>query len=152
MLKGWKDQSMTGLEPDLQRLRDAGFKITDARRIVLEVLHRSSGHLTSSEIIEQVEAEDSSIGRASIFRTLELLTSQAIVRPTFLNPTTPSYVLMSQEGHHSHIICTQCDRVIELDECHVDKMMAELQERHGIRLTGHLVEFYGICDDCIEQH
>jgi Fur family ferric uptake transcriptional regulator len=118
---------------------------------VLQALHESGGHLTSSEIIERIEADDASIGRASIFRTLELLTSLAIVRPTFLNPTTPSYVLMSQEGHHSHIVCTQCDRVIELDECHVDQMMQELESRHGIHLTGHLVEFYGVCDLCTEQ-
>lgn len=138
---------MAGLEAGLQKLRDAGYKITNARRAVLQAL-QASDHLTSSEIMELVEAENKSIGRASIYRTLELLTSLAIVRPTFLNPTTPTYVLMSQEGHHSHIICTQCDRVIELVECHVDQMMQEIERRHDIRLTGHLVEFYGICSSC----
>ena len=138
---------MSGLEAGLQKLRDAGYKITNARRAVLQAL-QASDHLTSSEIMERVEAENASIGRASIYRTLELLTSLAIVRPTFLNPSTPTYVLMSQEGHHSHIVCTQCDRVIELEECHVDKMMQEIETQHGIRLTGHLVEFYGICPSC----
>lgn len=138
---------MSGLEAGLQKLRDAGYKITNARRAVLQVL-QASDHLTSSEILERVEAEDTSIGRASLYRTLELLTSLAIIRPTFVNQTTPSYVLMSQEGHHSHIICTNCDQVIELEECDVDKMMQEIETRHGMRLTGHLVEFYGICSTC----
>jgi Fur family transcriptional regulator, ferric uptake regulator len=142
-----EEHPMSGLETGLQKLRDAGYKITNARRAVLQVL-QSSDHLTSSEILERVDADEPSIGRASIYRTLELLTSLAIVRPTFVNPTTPSYVLMSAEGHHSHIICTQCDRVIELEECDVDKMMQEIETRHGMRLTGHLVEFYGICPSC----
>jgi Fur family transcriptional regulator, ferric uptake regulator len=142
---------MPGLDTALQKLRDAGYKITDARRAVLTALYHNGGHLTSAEVIEQVETDDSAIGRASIFRTLELLTSLAIIRPTFVNPTTPTYVLMGLEGHHSHIICTRCDKLIELDECSVDQMMAEIETQHRIRLTGHLVEFYGICDQCIPQ-
>jgi Fur family ferric uptake transcriptional regulator len=66
-----------------------------------------------------------------------------------MNPMTPTYVVMSPEGHHSHIICTQCDRVIEIDECHVDPLAAILQARHNVRLTGHLVEFYGVCETCL---
>jgi Fur family ferric uptake transcriptional regulator len=76
------------------------------------------------------------------------LSALAIIRPTFLNPSTPTYVLMSTEGHHSHIICTLCERVIELDTCHADSLAEDLANRHHIRLTGHLVEFYGICDTC----
>jgi Fur family transcriptional regulator, ferric uptake regulator len=142
---------MPGLDADLQKLRDAGHKITDARRAVLSTLYQHGGHLTSAEVIEQIETDDPAIGRASIFRTLELLTEMAIIRPTYVNPTTPTYVLMGHEGHHSHIICTRCDRLIELDECGVDQMMAEIESRHHIRLTGHLVEFYGICDQCAPQ-
>src|SRR5688572_18709148 len=97
-----QEHPMSGLEASLQKLRDAGYKITNARRAVLQAL-QASDHLTSSEIMERVELDDPSIGRASIYRTLELLTSLAIARPTYLNPTTPTYVLMSQDGHHSHI-------------------------------------------------
>ena len=142
---------MPGLEMALTKLRDAGFKITNARLAVLNTLYQSSNHLTSADMIERIEADDSSIGRASIFRTLELLTSLAIIRPTYVNSSTPTYVLLSKEGHHSHIICTNCDRVIELDECHVDKMMDQIEQDHHIHLTGHLVEFYGICDTCLPQ-
>jgi Fur family transcriptional regulator, ferric uptake regulator len=142
---------MPGLETALQKLRDAGYKITNARRAVLSTLHENGGHLTSAEVIEHVETDDPAIGRASIFRTLELLTNLAIIRPTYVNPTTPTYILMGQEGHHSHIICTRCDRLIELDECHVDQMMVEIETQHHIRLTGHLVEFYGICEKCTPQ-
>jgi Fur family transcriptional regulator, ferric uptake regulator len=142
---------MPGLETALTKLRDAGFKITNARLAVLNTLYQSGNHLTSADVIERIEADDTSIGRASIFRTLELLTSLAIIRPTYVNSNTPTYVLLSKEGHHSHIICTNCDRVIELDECHVDKMMDQIEQDHHIHLTGHLVEFYGICDTCLPQ-
>ena len=91
---------------------------------------------------------DRTIGRASVFRTLELLTSLSIVRPTYLEPRTPVYVLMPSDGHHAHLICTRCSRVIELGECQVGELVDDLAAPHRFCLTGHLLELYGICPDC----
>jgi Fe2+ or Zn2+ uptake regulation protein len=140
--------TVTSIDQALKRLRDAGYKLTNARRTVLSVLCESSGHLTSAEVLERVDARDPSIGRASVFRTLDLLIDLGIVRPTYLESRSPIYVLMSSDGHHAHLICTQCDRVIELGECQVADLIAELAARHDFRLTGHLLELYGTCPDC----
>lgn len=138
----------TELSPRAQRLRDAGHKLTTARLTVLDVLEKSGGHITSAEVLEQVNAVDSSIGRASVFRTLDLLTSLSIIRPTYIHSSmTPSYVLLPN-GHHHHIICTNCNRIIEFEECDLGNIEAELERRHGVKLTGHLLEFYGLCDRC----
>lgn len=131
-----------------ERLRAAGHKLTHARLSVLRVLEESGGHITSAEVLERVSALDASIGRASVFRTLDLFTSLLIVRPTYIDSSvTPTYVLMP-EGHHHHIICTNCNRVIEFEDCCLSEMTAELEARLGVKLTGHLVEFYGLCDRC----
>src|SRR5688572_26665396 len=134
--------------PRADRMRDAGHKLTNARLTVLNVLEDSGGHITSAEVLERVNAVDSSIGRASVFRTLDLLTSLSIIRPTYLHTSlTPTYVLMP-DGHHHHIICTNCNRVIEFEECALGNVEAKLEERLGVKLTGHLLEFYGLCDRC----
>ncbi len=142
---------MPGLEIPLQRLRDAGYKITNARLTVLTVLQASGGHLTSAEILEQVDARDPSIGRASVFRTLELLADLAIIRPTYTGSRAPTYVLLSEEGHHAHIICPACNSVIELEDCCLQDLIAELEARYGISMTGHLLEFYGKCRACSQS-
>lgn len=137
------------LSPRAVRLRDAGHKLTNARLTVLDVLETSGGHITSAEVLERVSAVDPSIGRASVFRTLDLFTSLSIIRPTYIHTSlTPTYVLLP-DGHHHHIICTKCNRVIEFEECALDKMTAELETRLHVRLTGHLLEFYGLCDRCL---
>jgi Fur family transcriptional regulator, ferric uptake regulator len=137
------------LSPRAQRLRDAGHKLTNARLTVLDVLEKSGGHITSAEVLDRVNATDSSIGRASVFRTLDLLTSLSIIRPTYIHSSlTPTYVLLP-DGHHHHIICTNCNRVIEFEECALSNIEAELEARLHVRLTGHLLEFYGLCDNCV---
>lgn len=136
------------ISPRVQRLRDSGHKLTNARLTVLGVLEHGDGHLTSAEIVEAVSRVDPDIGRASVFRTLDLFTRLAIIRPTYIDSsTTPNYVLLP-DGHHHHIICTNCHRVIEFDECALGALAAELEQRYNVRLTGHLLELYGLCDKC----
>lgn len=131
-----------------QRLRDAGHKLTQARLTVLGVIEDSGGHITSSEVLSAVEAIDGTIGRASVFRTLDLLTRLNIIRPTYIGTSsTPSYVLMA-DGHHHHIVCITCNRVIEFDDCGLQELRQTLEARYKMHLVGHLLEFYGECADC----
>jgi Fur family transcriptional regulator, ferric uptake regulator len=139
---------MNNLSPRAQRLRDAGYKLTNARMTVLSVLENSDGHLTSTELLDRVNEVDSSIGRASVFRSLDLFTKLAIVRPTYIGTSmTPTYVMLPN-GHHHHIICTNCSRVIEFEDCGLSGLSSELERRLNVQLTGHLLEFYGLCESC----
>jgi Fur family ferric uptake transcriptional regulator len=132
-----------------QRLRDAGHKLTEARLTVLRALEASGGHMTSAEVLDQVSALAPNIGRASVFRALDLFTRLGIIRPTYVDSSaTPTYVLLP-DGHHHHIICTNCNRVIEFEDCHLTALADELEARLHVRLTGHLLEFYGLCDRCV---
>lgn len=134
--------------PFIQRLRDAGYKVTGARQTVLQVLEQSRGHITSADILERVNRIDPSIGRASVFRTLDLLSRLCIIRPVYIeNNMTPNYVLLP-DGHHHHLICMNCSRTIEVHECGLDEVIRELEQRQGVQVTGHLVEFYGLCEQC----
>ncbi|MBC8099753.1 MAG: transcriptional repressor [Armatimonadetes bacterium] len=139
---------MTKLNPRLQRLRDAGYKLTNARVTVVHVLEHQQGHLTSAQVLDAVAAIDTNIGRASVFRTLDLLTQLAIIRPTFLESSvTPSYVLLP-DGHHHHIVCTQCNRVVEFENCGLADLARTLEARYGMQINGHLLEFYARCLEC----
>ena len=135
-------------EEHVARIRSAGYKLTKARLTILEVIEQGGGHVTSAEVIDAVNAHDPDIGRASVFRTLDLLTRLCIVRPTFVDSSqTPSYVLMPN-GHHHHVICTHCNRVYEFEQCNLHDIGAELERKHNIQISGHLVEFYGLCENC----
>jgi Fur family ferric uptake transcriptional regulator len=139
------------LTPRARRLRDAGHKLTHARLTVLAALEDSGGHITSSEVLERVNLVDHTIGRASVFRTLDLLTSLSIIRPTYLHSSmTPTYVLLP-DGHHHHFICTRCNRVIEFDDCGLAQIETDLEARLHVKLTGHLLEFYGLCERCAAE-
>lgn len=134
----------------LDRLKVSGYKLTKARQAVLHALEQAHGHLTSTEVLEQVADMAPNVGRASVFRTLDLLTRLNIIRPTYgLSSITPTYVLMS-EGHHHHMICIVCNRFIEIEECGLEAMTRHLENSMNVKFLGHLVEFYGRCDRCLD--
>ena len=136
------------LQTAVKRLKMSGYKLTTARRTVLNILCRHDEHLTSAEVLTLVEAQEESIGRASVFRTLDLLTELAIIRPTYLRASTPHYIVMPKNGHHAHIICPQCSRVTEIDDCAVEGLLDEWGEHHNVDISGHVLELYGACEEC----
>lgn len=137
--------------PHIKRLKKSGYKITQARMTVLDVLETDHGHITSADVLEKVEAINPSIGRASVFRALDLFTQLGIIRPTYIDTSlTPTYVMM-HEGHHHHVICTNCNRVIEFDNCGLEQLAKTLEDKLNVKINGHLLEFYGVCDECIDE-
>ena len=141
----------TGLmEQHKERLRTAGYKLTNARLTVLAAIEALGGHVTSAEVLAEVETRNAAIGRASVFRTLDLLTRLGIIRPTYIaSSVTPSYVLLP-DGHHHHIICVRCARVIEFEDCGLGEMTRQLERKLRVRLLGHLLEFFGLCEACLQ--
>ncbi len=139
------------MEPSLSRsmkaLRDAGYKLTTPRLTVLEVIEKNGGHLTSTDLLTLVEQRDPSIGRASVFRTLDLLVRLGILWTTVQGGSTVSYVLMPG-GHHHHMVCTHCQKLIEFQDCRLGSLLATLESEFGFRADGHLLEVYGLCEDC----
>lgn len=139
---------MNAESPHIQRLKQAGYRLTKARLTVLAVLEAEHGHFTSAEVLARVERVNPAIGRASVFRALDLFTDLGVIRPTYVDTSlTPTYVLM-HGGHHHHVICSACKRFFEFDDCGLETLTRNLEATFDMRISGHLLEFYGICEAC----
>lgn len=128
------------------RLRCAGYKVTPSRMAVLDVISRKGEHLSPQQVLEQAEAVHAGIGRATVYRTLELLTRLGIVRPIYVGEDGPIYI--PAQGAHHHLVCSRCGRIVDFERCTSDELAVELSERFGFDIHSHLLEFYGICADC----
>lgn len=130
----------------LDRLRTAGYKITPPRLAVLQVIEQDGEHLNPTEILKRAQAIYPAVGRATVYRTLELLTQLQIVRPIYVGESGPTYI--RAEGGHHHLVCAQCQKIVDFDQCVADQMVQELSERFGFTIQSHLLEFYGVCAAC----
>jgi Fe2+ or Zn2+ uptake regulation protein len=107
------------------RLRDAGYKITPPRLAVLEVIEQEGEHLDPAQILRRAQSIHPAIGRATVYRTLELLTQLNIVRPIYVGEHGPTYI--RAEGGHHHLVCSTCGIIIDFDQCMAGDMMRDLR-------------------------
>src|SRR5258708_29959121 len=131
----------------VRALREAGYKLTNPRLTILELLGESGGHITSAELLSLVEERAPSIGRASVFRTLDLMTRLGIIWTSVQGGSTVHYMLMPR-GHHHHIVCTNCNKLIEFCDCRLDALITQVEQKYGVHVEGHLLELYVRCNDC----
>ena len=135
--------------PLTERLRNAGYKLTPPRLAVIEVIQQEGEHLNPNEILRQAQAIHPQTGRATVYRTLELLTELGIVRPIYVGEHGPTYI--RAEGGHHHLVCSQCGAIVDFDQCVAEGMERELENRFGFEIRSHLLEFYGLCPHCRGQ-
>ena len=133
--------------PAVQLLSQSGHKLTKPRLTILNLIEQSGGHTTSTELLTLVEQFDPSIGQASVFRTLDLLIKLGIIWTSGQGGSTIHYMVMPG-GHHHHIVCKQCRKLIEFDDCRLDTLIGELEKTYGVHVEGHLLELYGLCQAC----
>ena len=128
-----------------RQLRRAGFRVTRARRVVAAALATAGRPLSPAEVLAAARRGHPGLGRATVYRTLNLLVRVGLVVPR-PGPGGVRYSLAS-EGMH-RLVCRNCGAERLLADCPAGGLAEELARRYGFQVEGHLLEFYGLCPDC----
>jgi Fur family ferric uptake transcriptional regulator len=124
-----------------------GIRSTRQRLRVLSALASERDDATAQEIHERLRRQGDSIGLATVYRTVALLSEQGVIDALSHRPGEICYRLCS-EGHHHHLVCTGCHRVVELGDCDLGARLDELGAAQGFAVTAHSLELTGVCADC----
>lgn len=130
----------------LEALKTNGFPTTNQRRTLVAVILRHATHFTAEDLLADLESEGSSIGRATVFRTLELLS-----RLGYLSRIPEGERLVytvCSPGHHHHLMCSTCGQVLHLTECPAAAFLDELRSQTGYLIEQHHLDISGICPAC----
>jgi len=129
-------------------LREQGHKLTPQRHIVLKVMASSHDHLTPELIYEKSLLEDRSIGRVTVYRTLDLLSKLNLVCKVHSENGCHSYMMRRPTEHHHHLICSGCGKVVDFTNCSLADVEKKLSQETGFDIKDHLLEFRGLCRAC----
>jgi Fur family ferric uptake transcriptional regulator len=133
-----------------ERLHERGLRWTPQRRLLIEVLSRTDGHVTGAELVERCRAQDPETTPSTVYRTLDVLEDIGLIRHAHgLDGREEFHVRPARE--HGHLHCAACQRAWEVEADEVAGLVAELQRARGFRVDlGHL-SVVGICRDCGER-
>ncbi|MDH5590321.1 MAG: transcriptional repressor [Gemmatimonadota bacterium] len=132
-------------------LRDRGLPVTHQRESIAEVVFSSDAHLSVEDIERDLRGRNARIGKATIYRTLELLVQSRLVEEHDFGEGFKRYEhRLSQDPEHEHLICVECGKVLEFHSAELRHIEERMQEEHGFVPTRHRLEIYGLCRSCHE--
>jgi Fe2+ or Zn2+ uptake regulation protein len=129
-------------------LAGAGERVTLPRRAVARLVAARDGHFTAAQLMDDAAATGEPIGRATIFRALDLFANLGLVERVDLPDGNHAFVAC-EAVHHHHAICTRCGRSTDIDDVGaLGEVLASLGRGAGFRVTAHRLEVFGLCADC----
>jgi Fur family ferric uptake transcriptional regulator len=158
MLREMRTRSDTALATDWGEhargvLGRAGHHRGAARDRVIDLLAAQHCALSAIEIedaLRRARRGRRPVGRASIYRVLELLHSHDLVNRLDLGDGIARYEPTDPAGehHHHHLVCDQCGKLVAFDDPALERSIDQLSDRLGFRTTDHEVTLRGNCPDC----
>ncbi len=131
----------------VQALERAGCRMTVPRRAVAGLVAARAGHFTAADLVVDARHRRIDIGRATIFRTLDLFVTLGLVERVDLPAGEHAYVVC-EPVHHHHAICTRCGRSLDVSDHGLGEVLGEIGRRSGFRTTAHRLEIFGLCAAC----
>jgi Fur family ferric uptake transcriptional regulator len=115
--------------------------------MVIEALHRAEGHISAPDICHRVQAKYPWVNKSTIYRTLELLKELDLVTETELGGDK-LYYHQAEKGHHHHLICQKCGKIVDIDEDVFASLESTLHKKYGFSADLKHLAIHGHCLRC----
>jgi Fur family ferric uptake transcriptional regulator len=125
-----------------------GLKATRQRDVIVEAFFSQSGHLSVDELLEKVTDRDPTIGAATVYRTMKILTDAGLASARHFEGGQTRYEAALDRHHHDHLICTSCHEIFEFENERIEELQESVARDHGFTVTHHKLELYGLCRKC----
>ena len=130
-------------------LREHGLPVTHQREAVAEVVFGSDSHLSVDELEQRLRVDGERIGKATIYRTLELLVRSRLVEEHDFGEGFKRYEhRLSQQPVHEHLVCLECGAVTEFKSAELGGVEDRVRSEYGFVPARHRLEIYGLCRAC----
>jgi Fur family transcriptional regulator, ferric uptake regulator len=128
-----------------------GGRMTQPRRIILEVISSSQEHLTADQILDRSRQSDRRINLSTVYRTLAFLKAHQLIEPRYFDQDNHREVFEpAPKAEHYHFTCTHCGQVIEFQSRHVPALRRQLHDEFGAEVSHACVCLTGLCPTCRE--
>jgi Fur family ferric uptake transcriptional regulator len=123
-------------------------RLTGPRRAIIDTVFSTAEHFTAEQLLVWARERDKSVSRATVYRTLPLLTESGLEREMDFGRDQkyydPNY---AEHPEHSHIICQDCDKIFEFESEKIARLEDEISHKMGFALKSQRLEISGNCEE-----
>lgn len=140
--------SKSAKEKFLAFIESKGLRVTSQRMVIIDTVFSTDEHFTAEQLLEWSRERDKSVSRATVYRTLPLLTESGLVKEMDFGKDykyyDPNY---AEHPNHNHIICQDCDRIVEFESEKIERLEDEITNNLGFSLQSQRIQINANCEE-----
>ncbi len=145
----WSEEAKTEAKRKfMEFLATRNLRVTAQRQAIVDSVFSTEEHFTAEQLLEWSRARDKSVSRATVYRTLPLLTESGLVQEMDFGKDykfyDPNY---SDHPNHNHIICEDCDKIVEFESEQIEQIEREISLKHGFSIRSQSIQITANCKD-----
>lgn len=129
-------------------LAKKNLRITSQRQAIVDTVFSTDQHFTAEQLLEWSRLKDKSVSRATVYRTLPLLTESGLVHEMDFGKDykfyDPNY---ADHPNHNHLICQDCDKIVEFESDRIEKIESEISHQLGFSMKSQRLQISASCDE-----
>ena len=131
---------------DADVLKSVSMKATKKRIMILESVRMSPSPVTAEDIYEKL-SQSLDISLSTVYRALNAMSDKGIIIKA-VRQDGKTYFHFNDHQHKHELICSVCHRSVDVEDCPFDEISRKIAQKTGFVITGHNMEFTGICPNC----
>ena len=131
----------------LTHLQENGYRLTAARRAVVEAVQKSTRALTPVEVFDMARKKYRALGLVSVYRTLEKLEELHIIQRVHQPQGCQAFIAASQSHEHL-LLCQNCGQVLFFEGDDLDTLIKSISKKTGYKINEHWLQLFGLCQAC----
>src|SRR5881296_3200498 len=132
----------------MEFLDQKNLRLTSQRQAIIDSVFSTEEHFTAEQLLEWSRRRDRSVSRATVYRTLPLLTESGLVREIDFGKDykfyDPNY---ADHPNHSHIICQDCEKIVEFESEKIERLESEISHKLGFSVKAHRLQITASCEE-----
>lgn len=131
----------------LEQLSENGYRLTEARRAVVETVEKSTRALTPVEVYDMARKRYRALGLVTVYRTLEKLEELHLIQRVH-QPQGCQAFISAGAGHQHLLLCKNCGQVQFFDGDDLDGLTKTISKKTGYQINEHWLQLFGLCTNC----
>lgn len=138
----------TTIDEWLSRLRASGYRLTGARRALVEIMVTSDYPLSAQQLFALTQVAYPDLGMATVYRTLEKLEELGLAQRVHDRHGCHTYLAATGLPEPSLVICRVCGRHEPLDEVLFQHVRQLFERQCNYQIQQYWLQLTGLCPDC----
>ena len=131
----------------LTQLQENGYRLTEARRAVVDIIQKSTRALTPVEVFDMARKKYNALGLVSVYRTLEKLEELHLIQRVH-QPQGCQAFISESNGHQHLLLCQNCGRVTFFEGDDLGALIQSISKKTGYQIREHWLQLFGLCEAC----